>query len=72
MPKQHRIDRVLRQLGQKNDCFVDPNTLTIQVLVGKNQKHDLGNKSWGKIDYLQKVHDFSVIKVDKFSKTFRY
>lgn len=53
-------DEVLKALKFKNDCRVDSNRRQIYVLdadklspKGKAQlKNDLGNKSWGKIDFL--------------------
>ena len=54
MTRKHQMDEVLRSLGKKQDCRI--NGTDILVLNGKGKKrqkqHDLGNGSWGKIDYL--------------------
>lgn len=54
--KQRTMDKTLRALRNKNDCRVDDGV--IYLLSGNDHKHqkqnDLGNKSWGNIDYLIK------------------
>ena len=67
MPKKHRIDRVLRTLGKKQDCRIDERELVIEIMKGNNQKHDLGNKSWGKIDFLREIEGYTVLHVVKFT-----
>ena len=56
MARKHSLDEVLKSLGKKNDCRVDSTKKVVYTLNGKSKKqkclHDLGNKSWGKIDYL--------------------
>lgn len=51
---KYRVDEVLRSLSKKHDVRI--NGTDILVLNGKSKKkpkqHDLGNGSWGKIDYL--------------------
>lgn len=46
---------VIRCLSKKNDIKIDTMTKTIEVV--KNTT-ELGNGSWGKIDYLHKVHGY--------------
>lgn len=51
------MEEVLSSLSKKRDVSVDVYNKVIVV----NRRHettDLGNGSWGKIDYLIKVHRF--------------
>ena len=56
MARKHKMDEVLRALAKKHDCRIVGNV--IQVLNGKSIEakyqlsNDLGNGSWGKIDFL--------------------
>lgn len=59
--KQHNLEEVLRSLGRKRSIKITGRT--VQIL--KNAD-DVGNGSWGKIDYLHKVHGYSFMRVDKF------
>jgi hypothetical protein len=66
--KNYQIDEVLRSLSRKHDVKVFGTT--IQILTGKDLSfpriNDLGNKSWGKIDFLKNYCGFKVIHLDKF------
>lgn len=76
--KQYTEDEVIKTLRRKNDIRVDSFKKEIQILSNKiftkrgdivdnpAKKFDLGNGSWGKIDYLIKVHDYHTCKVSKF------
>lgn len=70
--KKHRLDEVLQSLRLKHDCRVDSANKTIKVLNGKSKKpqfnltNDLGNGSWGKIDYLQNVQGYRLMFVAEF------
>ena len=66
--KQHNLDEVLRSLGKKHDCKVDEKTSAISVLSKDSvlRKNDLGNGSWGKIDYLIHHLGYKLLKVSKF------
>lgn len=79
--KKHRLEEVLRALSLKNDVYVDVVNKTTYVLkdtvyvpekditiVNPLKKFDLGNSSWGKIDYLKNVHGFSYYFVNEFKK----
>lgn len=52
--KHYKEDEVLQSLKKKHDVRIIGDT--IWVLNGKSKNHpaanDLGNKSWGKIDFL--------------------
>jgi len=54
MARKHQMDEVLRSLGNKQDCRIDGTDILVLNGKGKKQpkQHDLGNGSWGKIDYL--------------------
>ena len=53
---KHSQDEVVRSLSRKRDCRIDTSRKTIEVLNGEDKKQpkqgDLGNGSWGKIDFL--------------------
>lgn len=67
MARKHELDEVLRSLGHKHDCRIK--NKTIMVLNGKGRKrlkHDLGNSSWGKIDYLTHYCGYRLYLVSDF------
>ena len=66
--KQHNLDEVLRSLSKKHDVKVDERTSTISVLSKDSpiRKDDLGNGSWGKIDFLVNHQGFKLLHVTKF------
>lgn len=53
--KQHTMEEALKSLRKKTGCSVKDGNIEIH----KNHT-DLGNGSWGKIDYLEKIHKFRV------------
>lgn len=75
--KLYTEEEVLKALRNKNDILISGKTISIlsekvfnpQTKQLENNpfiKHDLGNSSWGKIDYLCKQLHYTLIKVDKF------
>ena len=56
---------VICSISKKSSVQVNSVNKTIEVL--KNST-DVGNGSWGKIDYLRKVHGYVVIFTTKLSK----
>ena len=75
--KNYSIDEVLKALYRKRDVKVNVQTETILVLSDKvyikgetvsnpAKSWDLGNKSWGKIDFLINHKGFYISYVDKF------
>ena len=56
MARKHKMEEVLKALAKKHDCKVVGNV--IQVLNGESLEakyqltNDLGNGTWGKIDFL--------------------
>lgn len=63
---KYNVDEVIRILNKKYDCKVVG--VEIQLLQGKKAKHDLGNGSYGKIDFLVNYRDFRKIYVESFNK----
>lgn len=81
MVRKHTEDEVLKSLQSKNDVRINPMNGEILILTdkvydpskdcyvdNKEKKHDLGNGSWGKLDYLTKYCGYVIIKVDSFHK----
>lgn len=68
--KDYTLDEVTKALSRKHDVKIDVNKGIIEILHnGANFKsNDLGNSSWGKIDYLIKHHRFMLIKVEEFTR----
>lgn len=70
MARKHTEDEVLKALSKKSDCRIKGKD--IFVLNGKSQKaqfipkHDLGNGSWGKIDYLTNYCGYRQMFVSEF------
>lgn len=68
--KQYKEDEVLRSLSQKRDVRVDPRKKEVQTLNGRGKQYpktnDLGNKSWGKIDYLVNYQEYRHYSVSEF------
>lgn len=62
MTKKKSYDEasVIRSLSKKNSININRSNMTIEVV--KNST-DVGNGSWGKIDYLHKVHGYACVLV---------
>lgn len=74
---KHTQESALRTLGQKNDLRIRGSKILIltdrvwdnkkgEYVDNPRKKHDIGNKSWGKIDFLTKYYGYSIVNVDKF------
>ena len=63
MARKHTVDEVLRALDRKHDCKVVYNR--VYILKSKESFNDLGNKSWGKIDFLCNHNGYTLVKTDK-------
>lgn len=63
---KHTENDVLKSLNKKHDVRVNPNTKEVILNRGLNKKNDLGNKSYGKIDFLKKIHKYKVFTTTKF------
>ena len=72
MARKHHMDEVARSLNKKNDVKVDTRASIVYLMKDSTKKsNDLGNGSWGKIDFL--VNHKSYIKqfVDSFPPNIR-
>lgn len=71
MTRKHTMDEVVRSLSKKRDCKIDLKRQVIEILT-KSEKstptNDLGNGSWGKIDFLCNYKGFVKIFVTEFSR----
>jgi len=63
--KKLTIEDAIRSLSKKNDCRVSLGGVYILSKNSRDKKDDLGNSSWGKIDFLRK-QGLSTLFVDKF------
>jgi hypothetical protein len=74
-----RLVDAIESLKNKKDCKVDANNRIIYILGSKvfdikkketvdnpKKQYDLGNGSWGKIDFLIKQHGFTIQYVKEF------
>lgn len=66
MGKKHNLDEVVRSLANKRDVRVDTKLNVVEIL-HPAQYQDLGNGSWGKIDYLVNHCRFTKLFVSEFS-----
>jgi hypothetical protein len=76
MARKHNMDEVLSSLRKKNDVRIEGSQIKIlsnqvftpsgELIPNPNKKHDLGNGSHGKIDFLIKYCGFRKITVEKF------
>lgn len=75
--RKHTEDEVRKSLRQKNDVSVDGKLVKVlsdtvysekvkDVIPNPAKRNDLGNGSWGKIDYLVNHCGFSRIFVNHF------
>lgn len=56
---------VVRSLSKKNSIYVDTVNHVVEVM---KDSTDVGNGSWGKIDYLCKIHKYIVCFTAKLTK----
>jgi len=76
MARKHTVGGVLRALRLKNDVKVNGSVIMIlsdfvyknngQKIENPKKKHDLGNGSWGKIDFLVNHHGYSLYHISDF------
>ena len=57
---------VIRIIERKGSVAVYPDNKVIEV---SKTATDVGNGTWGKIDYLQNVHGYSVLMVNSIGKS---
>lgn len=67
MAKKRAYDEtsVIRSLSKKNSIRVNAIEKVVEVMKGAT---DVGNGSWGKIDYLHKVHGYYCVFVTSLGK----
>lgn len=67
--KNYNADEVVRQLSKKHDIRVNNDVKVVEVITGKDNKrpaaNDVGNGSWGKIDFLVNYCGWRQIFVDR-------
>ncbi len=77
MARKHRLDEVLRALKSKRDLRIVNDEIQILndmiwsqklggIIVNPAKQFDIGNGTWGKLDYLRKIHGYYIVYVDKF------
>jgi hypothetical protein len=82
--KDYNEDEVCKTLSRKHDIKIDQSNKKIEILNGKLTydnhgklltiipKHDLGNTSLGKIDFLVNYRDYNIVRVPYFTKPGNY
>lgn len=63
---KHTEKTALAALSRKNDIKIDGDHLQILSDENKFKVHDLGNKSWGRIDFLVNYCGYSNYFVEEF------
>jgi len=77
MARKHTVDEVLKALSRKNDVRIKDDCIEMlndeiydrkqKKFIQNPKKHfDIGNGSWGKIDFLCNYHGFWIYYVDEF------
>ena len=77
MKRKHNLEEVLSSLSRKNDVRIVGSQIQIlkdkvfnpktnQLEINPHKKFDLCNGSWGKMDYLVKVHNYRIYYYSKF------
>lgn len=62
MTRKHDVDEVIRSLSKKNEVKINPYEKIVKVL---SNQTELGNGSWGKIDFLTNHCGYMLVKVSK-------
>jgi len=79
MKKKHNESDVIRSLSRKRDISIKGKTLLIlskdvwskrinDYAPNPRKRNDLGNKSWGKIDFLMKYCGYKIKTVSDFRR----
>jgi len=67
--KTHNVDEVIISLSKKRDVKVDSRNKTVYLLNDpKKKSSDIGNRSWGKIDYLTNHAGYARLYVSDYPK----
>jgi hypothetical protein len=62
----HTESKALAALGRKNDIQIHGSDLRVLNNESPFKVHDLGNKSWGRIDFLVNYYGYSQYFVTEF------
>lgn len=78
MKNKHQVVDVIKKLNYKNDIKVEGNRIEVLsntvFLPGKGvvdnpkKRNDLGNGSWGMVDFLVNHNNFTIVDVPEFEK----
>lgn len=77
--KEHGYNKVVRDLSKKRDIKIVGKTILMlsdfvwskfhgDHVRNKFKRHDIGNKSWGKIDFLMKEFGYKIKHVESFRR----
>jgi hypothetical protein len=69
MARKHTVDEVIKSLDRKRDVKLHPKDKIVEILDGKkaiSASGDLGNGSWGKIDFLVNHQGWQKVFVTEF------
>jgi hypothetical protein len=79
--KDYNVDEVLKSLQRKHDLFIDRSKQIIYILKNKVyspkegklienplKANDIGNGTWGKLDFLNKVCHWHLFYISNFNK----
>ena len=75
--RKHQVDEVLRSLRTKKDVRIIGNEIQVlknqvfsekldKLIDNPQKQNDLGNGTWGKIDFLVNHNGFRLIRVPQF------
>jgi hypothetical protein len=64
--RQQSPDEVVRSLSKKNDVQIKGQTINVLKNTARGRRNDLGNGSFGKIDFLVNHNGFHKVMVDSF------
>ena len=68
MARKHNVDEVIRALTKKG-CKIGVTELGIPVIDLEKAK-EMGNKSWGKVDFLVNYYGFTTIHMKSVNKSY--
>jgi hypothetical protein len=63
---KYRENEVISNLNRKNDCKANSGIIAILDKKSPFRVNDLGNGSWGKIDYMVNHCGYKIVNVSQF------
>ena len=60
--RKHDEETAVKALNRKQDCKVNMVQRTITLASAGHRVNDLGNKSWGKIDFLTRYKGYKILR----------